>query len=498
MKKNESLLFQVDLDFFHDKDPLNKIFKSSTYKEDTQKSIDEAQRARASNMELYKQTLRREGKGAIAENEEEFQKAYESYKQEEKRKTEEREAAAAYGYGQRPPIPLPSAQPVQPVQPVQAVQTAGRRRTRKQRGGQDHTYFRLTINYVNPRGSSNMANSGKISFYFNKEKQVFRDFDAAIKAGTVPASTGELSKVIQEKFSEFSTKPKYPTTRVIINQQNPIDFSNYADVRKKLLSYYGMATEGNDAKKSRAANKSFQSPAALRAFLLFTDVPAEARTAIRTTFCSDPWKNNQLSSIPAYTFLEALFNFSKDKDMIGKNTGDKIEFMTKLKTSGLVHQISNEPKFSEIEFVHPESTSLAAFCSAPPTRTVPKEATILAEHKKLLQSSYISLQKAYEVHLLRVFDFLKTIFIMDKDFIDTIQYFTATSEKPVFRLHPFFTEHPRGSMIALEQKITECRTLLATHYFEVESIYFNTLKSFGGIARGDETNAATYNSRRTQ
>jgi hypothetical protein len=53
-------------------------------------------------------------------------------------------------------------------------------------------------------------------------------------------------------------------------------------------------------------------------------------------------------------------------------------------------------------------------------------------------------------------------------------------------------------MIALEQKIKECRTLLATHYFEVESIYFNTLKSFGGIARGDETNSAAYNSRRTQ
>jgi hypothetical protein len=86
-----------------------------------------------------------------------------------------------------------------------------------------------------------------------------------------------------------------------------------------------------------------------------------------------------------------------------------------------------------------------------------------------------------------VMDFIQTLFIVDGS---TLQAFDAGA-RPTLRLHPLFLESPTGSHKALEERVRAARQMLAKHFYEVETVYRETIARVGAVAAGESVAAKT-------
>jgi hypothetical protein len=371
--------------------------------------------------------------------------------------------------GSPPGSPLGSTS--QGSQP-QGSQAARQEEVRKEK--EDYEYFKIILTNIStePRGPS-------VSYVFDKTGKLYDE--QSLAQSTTPFGVGYLKPKIEGQFSKESAESQVSTTQDYIGKKPAFELKNKEQVVKDLKTLFGIPTDEKKLEELSPLADIF-SPAALRAILLSTQVPAEFRNAILTKFCGDPWNRTSLASTPAYAFLEALFEYSPipdgqttDSGSLGKNT-----FLLAMTNNGFVKKDPSSSDFKNVTFSQYESDVLYAFCK--------KQSQHIeqANQKQVLTNSHKMLQQAYETHLQNIFTFLKTLFIADRDFVDALQMKTYRGNKPILRIHPYFTEHPRGSLIALEEKIKEARQLLSKHYLEVETIYSQALKSLSSIMSGEQ------------
>jgi len=64
-------------------------------------------------------------------------------------------------------------------------------------------------------------------------------------------------------------------------------------------------------------------------------------------------------------------------------------------------------------------------------------------------------------------------------------------QAPRLELNPIFLNHEQGAIVALEGFVREARALLAKHYFDVESTYYNAIMSLARLATGNYTPVQT-------
>jgi hypothetical protein len=225
-------------------------------------------------------------------------------------------------------------------------------------------------------------------------------------------------------------------------------------------------------------------PAAYRAYLLASGTSLEEK-GLLTSFCKDEWARKKLSDVYAYQFLEALF---VDKPGMATTTNaEKNAFLKLMIGKGVVDGAADEVSFSRVSFNRIDTKdAISAFCGRS------SQSTTNAQMIEMLMQAHSALRKLYDAHTANVFEFLKSVLVVDQDFVNGVRYAAAKDgyfAQPLIRLNPIFVTNPAGSRVALSQKIAEARKLLMEHYFRVETLYYTTVDMFARASLGEEVTA---------
>lgn len=316
-----------------------------------------------------------------------------------------------------------------------------------------------------PQGCSPLA-----EFAFDREGHFWDKtfFLNSISGGVLSTESAmDFVKILQTTSAKISEERKVETQTIRITSSGmdvTADFSGNEATLQYLQSI-----------QKSIGDNSFLAPAVQRAYMLATNVPVEHPGAVQTTFCRDPWSTLKLQSVPAYAMFEALF--------IEKDSTEKQNLLQKFQAQKLIastNQNSYGATGSFASYIFPKitETGVVAFCG------LAEQYTKVAEQKQILLTAYKQLQGLYSAHLQAVFEFLKTILVVDQDFLTGIQSEQIDFTKPILRLHPSFFAHPAGSRIALLEKIRVARQLLTRHYYQVEMTYTTAISNFGLAAQG--------------
>lgn len=315
------------------------------------------------------------------------------------------------------------------------------------------------------KNSKNTESLGE--WVFNSDGKCVRKtaFDASMTTHnkydlSASSDKKEFLSIILESIEKISGEDKMIATQTRFDN---IDTQTTA---------FDIQTHVNRLKEYTKVDPSYiQSPAALRAYLLLSEISVDKPGSVKTSFCKDPWAMLDLGSskIPAYSLMDALYVNQQEKSL----------FLQKLMESSYVKKKSQSaaPSFNSLYFPKAEGGTLQAFCDSKqnPDSSVESKKTY---ERKILAEGYRKLRDAYNRHVQAVFAFLTSILVVDQQFIDAIQVQGQMDTSSLIRLHPYFMMHPQGSLDALNRKISEACTILSTHYLEVEKIYNETLKTF--------------------
>ena len=222
-------------------------------------------------------------------------------------------------------------------------------------------------------------------------------------------------------------------------------------IRKDFITYYGQKLSRNDA--------NIQSPAAFRAFLLA--ISAE-NNKVQTGICGDHWNNKPLTSIPAYSLFTALYTLTKEN--------------ASLSSLGKVASIvdSNGLRFQQKGASEDLIGQLASFCS---------NGFVDPKDKSIVATAYRKLQELYIVQLQRVSEFLQQkLFLSDSKFATSLA--AGVPDAPILHLHPSFVKNTAPAIDTLHQYMQEAKTLLSTHYAEVETVYNTALQNIVNRQKG--------------
>ena len=238
-------------------------------------------------------------------------------------------------------------------------------------------------------------------------------------------------------------------------------------------------------KFSTLSEKEFYSPAAYRAFLLASMIPIQNVNAIESYFCKDSWALTTLNSKPAYAAFEGLFGIKANDVTEGdeRAPADKSQFIQRMTASRFTEQKRDGADFGSIQFPDNKDArtraKIAGVCAAARTPA------ILVDNKEsvaILMAGYNALKQLYLAHIQTVYEFLKTILVVDSEFEQLIQLSEeAASTKPVIRLNEQFVKYSLGSHMALNERIQTARAMLGEHYFQVERIYNETLDKLNAL-----------------
>lgn len=238
-------------------------------------------------------------------------------------------------------------------------------------------------------------------------------------------------------------------------------------------------------KFSTLSEKEFYSPAAYRAFLLASMIPIQNVNALESYFCKDSWALTTLNSKPAYAAFEGLFGIKSNDVTEGdeRAPADKSQFIQRMTANRFTEQKREGGDFGSIQFPDNKDArtraKIAGICAAARTPA------LLVDNKEsvaILMAGYNELKQLYLNHIRTVYEFLKTVLVVDSDFEQLIQLSEeAASNKPVIRLNDQFVKHALGSHMALNERIQTARSLLGEHYFQVERIYNETLNKLNAL-----------------
>jgi hypothetical protein len=228
-------------------------------------------------------------------------------------------------------------------------------------------------------------------------------------------------------------------------------------------------------------NPSIQSPAAQRAYLL-SNRPENGK--IITKVCDDPWKNSNLSSIPAYALFKTIH-----KSLLKEGTELQIAkpkfievlkgFNGRIESSDTDVLWGNKFKGDFYSDVKPYCDQISGIES--------KEATAK------IKEAYRRLKQLYSQHLQNVLLLLKELFVITPEFEAVLSSplgFEMGLEKPIIQLHPMFAT--QGAPEYLEQVTKKAIMLLDTHYSEVESIYGKAIRELGMVGKPGNGKASNF------
>lgn len=263
--------------------------------------------------------------------------------------------------------------------------------------------------------------------------------------------------------------------------------------RERFTGAQSLSLETEQFLKERksGSEKEFYSPAAYRAFLLAAMIPIQNANAVESYLCRDAWALTNLNSKPAYAAFEGLYGISSDSVTEGDERAltDKAQFVQRMIASKYADQKQadtsrrNTNQFDGLFFPDNKDprtrAKLAGICST--TRST----ALYVDNKQsvgIIMDGYNALKQLYEAHIRQVYDFLKTVLVVDSEFEQMIQLsLNAASAKPIIRLNESFIKNSLGSHMALNERIQFARNLLADHYFQVEKIYNDTLNKLNNI-----------------
>lgn len=305
-------------------------------------------------------------------------------------------------------------------------------------------------------------------------------------------STPFADRVQRQGFAAVKSTPTPIELKRVVAEQNDTSKQSGTNIRTPYNVSSNTYTELQGIAKDLVSDDvKMYGPAVQRAFLLAGGMQKEeSQTAsVLTEFCKDPWVGSSVTSIPAFSLLEALYqdtlldNVGPDsqgarnmRDFVGKMEG--IDAWVKKKKSSTGQNQQQTPlRFSDYT-VGALPSSLGDFCSSSGSgaQRIQNE-----EQKKLLLSSYRDLRVLYNRHIQSVVQFLSTLFVVDKDFWTALSAPIGVGPDPVFKLNPAFLTHSTGSMRKLLERCEVARTMLADHYVAVETLYRKTIQGFADI-----------------
>ena len=241
------------------------------------------------------------------------------------------------------------------------------------------------------------------------------------------------------------------------------------------------------SERIRGSSGDVLSPAAYRAYLLASGTSLEEK-GLLTSFCKDEWARKKLSAVAPYQFLEALF-----VDRSGMSTSanmDKNAFIQMMIGKGVLEGSVDETSFDKVSFSRVDtSDAVSAFCKGT------SQSTTNTQMINMLTQAHGTLRKIYDSHLNTVTEFLKSLLMVDPEFISTLRYAAPKPDgyypHPLIRLNPIFLTNPAGSRVALSQKISEARKILMEHYYRVETLYYTTIEMFARASLGENVEYST-------
>lgn len=212
-------------------------------------------------------------------------------------------------------------------------------------------------------------------------------------------------------------------------------------------------------------------PASYRAVLLFIK-PTLPAGAAASYLCVDNWTDKSLRYIQPFAALEALY-FNKDD---GTMTPENKEGLKTLVDAFIgVYQGVTPAKNAAKNSQKPPATFDDVYmppineavrnllCSK---KTAQGDVMLDPESAQILESAQIAILSAYKTHFENAFGLLNRLFTIGK---------TETGEQTV-RFAEAFAKNPGSARQVLEEIIREARSVIASHYIEVETIYTDTVK----------------------
>ena len=219
------------------------------------------------------------------------------------------------------------------------------------------------------------------------------------------------------------------------------------------------------------------SPASYRAFLLASQLEPPLQSGdkglLNTMICSDAWQTRDMNTTVAYSLLQSLYTDLDSGTLSSRSSRDCEGAVQKHATVSSVKKVvtSLPTRYDDLSF-RPIPDSIQPICA---TQTNDGPRPIYSEaHKRILMDAHKALRTLYDKQLEACIGLLRSVLFFGPR--------SGYLAPPSIRLDDEFRKHPRGSQVALEEKIADARDLLAAHYYQVESIYQSALKQLGLIA----------------
>ena len=337
-----------------------------------------------------------------------------------------------------------------------------RKATRKQRGGSEKIFV-VTLTNLFCKSSSCVYDP----FYMEADGKTYskREYEAVQQKLAGFAQ----SKSLLERMVDIEASSPYDT-RIIMMEIKDSDsqlekFRTVFKIEKETLNQFKIIEETIREKKEGT------SPCFYRAFLLASRLDGDT---LQTLVCQDEWKGKVTGQI-SYSLLQSLYHDRQDGTMNSTTQKELTQTLDQFVNVFDTTEMSGfSPTFEGFTFRPNPKELEETVCQTQDSGSRP----IREEQKKrLLMEAHKLLHEKYEQHIKSCTDLLLQIMTLE-----TTEGYLA---KPKIHLSPTFLKEPGGSFFVLEKFIQAGRTMLATHYLEVETIYQDTLSKMTALARGN-------------
>lgn len=351
------------------------------------------------------------------------------------------------------------------------AQRGGKRSTRRRRaqhGGTDAgKYYLVSIASIVKCDTASRCDT--FQFYMDVNGNTFtkQDFENA-RNGLLPPSQPFARRMAD--YLQSSSLQKVPLE--VPKEETELTSDDYGPLFERSEKTLEKFKSIDKAIKEKAEGAS---PASYRAFLLASERDGDI---LNTLFCSDTWRGKRTTNIVAYSLLQSLYKDRMEGIMENTTANECAETIMKFVGTKAVKPYvpsgGTPATFEQVAFA-PLPKALDAFCTKVDSATG-KRGTKSVDHRRILHDAHKKLRDMYDEHIKAV-----TLLILKMISFKTTTY----KEVPLIILNPIFIKHERGSIAALEEIITEARTLLSSHYMAVEQVYMTALENVGRTATGN-------------
>jgi hypothetical protein len=207
-------------------------------------------------------------------------------------------------------------------------------------------------------------------------------------------------------------------------------------------------------------------PASYRSVLLFIK-PTPPGGVAASYLCVDNWANKSLRYIQPFAALESLYFNNDDGSMSQDN---KANLQTLVSAFANIFQTSTASKnkaapatFEDLNMPPINEAVKNLLCGK---RTAQGDILLNPLSAQVLESAQTAVLASYTRHFDNAYQILGRLFTLGK---------TEVGE-PMVKFSDEFTKNPGSARVVLETIIREARSVIASHYIEVETIYADAMK----------------------